>query len=193
MNILDDYSDYILETRYYIIWYFDSNNIYEEGVSVEKFVKAINNLNKYNNFPFSVKCKYFVKYDGIDFIEISKEVYKELYKWQYNAKMHEIYEWRKHRDKYKKFDLYTISDPFSIENQIINEIDDEELKNFLKMVLSKHQYEIVYSLIFEKKKKVEIAREKHISRQAINNSIKGIRKKLKKIFEIIFTFCFLVT
>ena len=180
MNTLKDYSDYLLETRYYIVWYLDLDRTYEERVSVEKFVQALDDLNQYDDVPYSVKCKYFVKYYGIDFVEVSKEVYRELYKWQHNVRMHEIYEKRKHRDKYDKIDIYNISDEVNIEETIIENICDEAFKEFLKSILSKHQYEIIHSLIFEQKKKAEIARENHISRQALNNSINCIRKKLKK-------------
>ena len=145
MNILNDYSDYILEKR-------DCKD----------------------NYRYYVKAKHF------DFVEVSKEVFDEIYKWQHNQQLHEIYELRKYRDLYNPTEMEDIADSTDLEDEIVKRIEEDFLKNKLKNILTPIQYEIAYSLIFEEKNQSQIARDRNISRQAVNEYLSYIRKKLKK-------------
>ena len=181
-NIFKDYSDYILETRYYIVRYFGLGKTYEERISAEKFIEILDFVSENEDAPYFAKCRYFVKYPGIDFVEVNREVYRELYKWQHNKKLHEIYEWRKHRDKYSNIDMESIPCNIHMEEEVIEQVCEEKLVKLLKKILSPNQYKIIYSIVFENKKQSQIAKENNISRQAVGNTVDCIRKKLKKFF-----------
>lgn len=183
MNFLDDYSEYELEQRYYIIWYLDIYRTYEKEVTVEEFVKAIEDMDKPDVISYSIKIRYFARYKDMDFYEVNKEVFAEIYKWQHNDLYHEIYINRKYMDLYSDINIEHISENKLIEDEIIERLNIKEINNILKNVLLPSQYKVIHNIIFKNKSQSEIARENAISRQAVSRSMKDIRKKLKKYFE----------
>ena len=183
MNMLDEYSEYTLEKRYFIVLYIDLYNKYEQEVDLETFVQAIEDMDSEKNLiPYSIKFKYFVKTKDFEFIEVSKEVYAELYRWQHNKKLHEIYEIRKYRNLDPEIDIDSFEGKESVENTAINNIEEAKIKKKLQKILKPTQYKLIHSIVFEDKPQNIISRENKISRQAVNNSLYWVRKKLKNFF-----------
>lgn len=183
MNMLDEYSEYILEKRYFIVWYIDLYSKYEQEVDLETFVKAIEDMdNEKNVIPYSIKFKYYVKNKNFDFVEVSKEVYVELYKWQTSNRRHELYQLYKYRNFDPDIEIEDIKDNDSVENIALKNIEEELIQKKLKKLLTQNQYKVIHNIIFENKTQNEISKENNKTRQAVNNTLYWIRKKLKKNF-----------
>lgn len=183
MNMLEEYSEYTLEKRYFIVWYIDLYNRYEQEVDLETFVQAIEDMDSEKNLiPYSIKFKYFVKNKHFDFIEVSKEVYAELYKWQNSNRRHELYQLSKYRNLDPEIDIESFEGKESVEDTALNNIETAHIKRRLKRLLTPNQYKVIHKIIFEDKPQNVISRENHISRQAVNNTLYWAKKKLKKSF-----------
>ena len=87
-NIYDDYFEYEIMKKYFIIWYVSPDNTYEEEVSVNKYAEAIleeiENSQNSMSIPYSTYVRYYFRMKNMDkFEEIcvnAPEVYEELYR-----------------------------------------------------------------------------------------------------------------
>lgn len=77
---------------------------------------------------------------------------------------------------------YANDDYEALECELDNEI--EEIFNLLKYVLTERQYKILYKRIIENKKQDDIAEDFGITKQAVQNSIKGSVKRIKNNYVV---------
>lgn len=180
---LDEYDDYDLEIGYFIIHYLDNGRKAEERVSNEVFVNAIERLIEDTNRPYSILFRYYVKTDDMDFQEVSKEIYAELYQWKNKLKNRQRYLYRRYRDYFFNGDIDNIPSKFDLEKEVIHIVQDEILNKKLKKSLTEKQYLIFYNLYYNGLSKSKIARNTGVTRQAINANFQYIIKKIKEILK----------
>ena len=107
-NIYDDYFEYEIMKKYFIIWYVSPDNTYEEEVSVNKYAEAIlgeiENSQNSMSIPYSTYVRYYFRMKNMDkFEEIcvnAPEVYEELYRIIYPEKFKYENEIVRHRIKH---------------------------------------------------------------------------------------------
>ncbi len=110
-NIYDDYFEYEIMKKYFIIWYISPDKTYEEEVSVNKYAEALleeveNNQNPLC-IPYSTYVRYYFRMKNMDkFQELcanAPEIYEELYRILYPEKFKYENEIVRHRIKHKKY------------------------------------------------------------------------------------------
>ena len=70
------------------------------------------------------------------------------------------------------------------EQMLINQEKTEKFENFIENNLTEAQKNIFNKIVFDNKTQSEIARELNVSRQAIFENLKYIRKKIKNFYNI---------
>ena len=99
----EDYINYKLTKKYYIVWLFSAEKRWYEEVDFEKFKLAKEEMYKNNtcknNIPYLLYTKYFVQPIGFLYpIEVSKELYDEINSWQTTDFNHDFYISKIYRD-----------------------------------------------------------------------------------------------
>lgn len=180
---LDEYDDYELEIGYFIVHYIGNKGKVEERVGKDEFVSAIEKLIEAPNRPYSILFKYYVKTGDMDFQEVSKEIYAELYQWKTRLKNRQRYLYRRYRDNFFDGNIEDIPSNFNLEKEVIHIVQDEILDKKLRRVLTEKQYLIFYNWYYNGLSKSEIARNTGVTRQAINANFQYIIKKIKEILK----------
>lgn len=196
MNYINDYSEYKLEIKYYLINNINDSISLEIEITEDEFLEwsrviSINNL----KVPFTVKRKFYISYidtkgEETKPTEVSETIFAEIYKWQHNDKWNLQYELRKHRDKTISFEdaeVEYVTDKRNVventEREATDNLSKEQIKEFIFKKLPYPQNIRFYKYIIEGKKINEIAEEEHIHRTNISRSIGQAKKKFKKFFK----------
>ena len=61
-NIYDDYFEYEIMKKYFIIWYISPDKTYEEEVSVTKYAEALLEEVENNQNTLCIPCSTYVRY-----------------------------------------------------------------------------------------------------------------------------------
>lgn len=162
-NIYDDYFEYEIMKKYFIIWYISPDKTYEEEVSVTKYAEALleeveNNQNPLC-IPYSTYIRYYFRMKNMDkFEEIyvnAPKVYDELYKILYPEKFRYENEIVGHRIKHiddTVNELLTNTSIISNSTTRRNSIDpyiEIEIYDFIHRSLSKEHAKIFLKYFFE--------------------------------------------
>lgn len=200
-NIYDDYFEYEIMKKYFIIWYISPDKTYEEEVSATKYAEAIleeldNNQNPMC-IPYSTYVRYYFRTKNMDkFEELSvnaPKVYEELYKILYPEKFKYENEIVRHRIKHIDdtvneliTNASTISNStinnFSISKHSIDLYIETEIFDFIHRSLSKEQEKIFLKYFFEDIPQEKIAKLENVNQSTISRYLRESINKLKKEF-----------
>lgn len=185
----EDYINYKLTKKYYIVWLFTTKKRWYEEVDLEKFKLAKKEMFKNNkcekNIPYLLYTRYFVQPLEMSFpIEVSKELFNEINSWQTAKFCHDFYITKIYRDKnYDEYiDEIAIND-FSPEKEIIHNENKKKMQNFINNNLTEIQKIIFYKIYFEGKSKSETADILGIARSTLSTHLLYIKNKLKKFLK----------
>lgn len=195
-NIYDDYFEYEIMKKYFIIWYISPDKTYEEEVSVNKYAEALleeieNNQNPLC-IPYSTYVRYYFRMKNMDkFEEIyvnAPKVYDELYKILYPEKFKYENEIVRHRIKHIDDtinELLTNTSTISNSTTGRNPIDpyiEIEIYDFIHRSLSKEHAKIFLKYFFEDIPQEKIARLENVNQSTISRYLRESINKLKKEF-----------
>lgn len=180
-----EFAEYILSKKYFVNWIINENKVWNEEVSKEKYILAVEeneeNNSKPINVPYYTECKYYAKLaDMEEPVEIPKDVYELINGWQTTDFNHYRYITRRYKYDNENFDIENVADDTNIIEEVANKFQNEDIEKFMQRNLTKKQFQILYKIVFENKNQSEIARDLGVSRQWVNSSLQAIRKKLKK-------------
>lgn len=195
-NIYDDYFEYEIMKKYFIIWYISPDKTYEEEVSVNKYAEAIlqeieNNQNPLC-IPYSTYVRYYFRMKNMDkFQELcanAPEIYEELYRILYPEKFK--YENEIVRHRIKRIDDTVnelLTNTSTISNSITgrNSIDpyiEIEIYDFIHRSLSKEHAKIFLKYFFEDIPQEKIAKLENVNQSTISRYLRESINKLKKEF-----------
>ena len=187
---LQEFAEYKLLQKFYIVWILDDYKKWEEEVGIKKFILALYERKENNSNPLCVPYytvrRFFAKTkDMEDYVEIPRRIYRLIKEWQTTDLNHYFYINKRYRNR--KMDEFIDEIPIEEENPeniIIDQEQQARLERFVGNKLTKVQKEIFYKLVFENKKQSTIARELGITRQAVNESVNYIKKKFKKFYKL---------
>ena len=185
----EDYINYKLTKKYYIVWLFSAEKRWYEEVDFEKFKLAKEEMYKNNtcknNIPYLLYTKYFVQHIGFLYpIEVSKELYDEINSWQTTDFNHDFYISKIYRDKnFDEFINEIAIDNFTPEEKIIHTENEQKIQNFINNELTEIQKKIIYKVYFEGKSKSETAAILGIARSTLSTHLLYIKNKLKKFIK----------
>lgn len=195
-NIYDDYFEYEIMKKYFIIWYISPGKTYEEEVPVNKYAEAILEETENNQnaicIPYSTYVRYYFRMKNMDkFEEISvnaPKVYEELYSILYPEKFKYENEIVRHRIK-------CIDDPINelLTNTSIisnsangrNTVDpyiEIEIYDFIHRSLSKEHEKIFLKYFFEEIPQEKIVKLENVNQSTISRYLRESINKLKKEF-----------
>ena len=195
-NIYDDYFEYEIMKKYFIIWYISPGKTYEEEVSVTKYAEALleeieNNQNPLC-IPYSTYVRYYFRMKNMDkFQEIyvnAPKVYDELYKILYPEKFRYENEIVRHRIKHiddTLNELITNAGTISTSATGRNTIDpyiEIEIYDFIHRSLSKEHAKIFLKYFFEDIPQEKIAKLENVNQSTISRYLRESINKLKKEF-----------
>ena len=195
-NIYDDYFEYEIMKKYFIIWYISPDKTYEEEVSVNKYAEALleeidNNQNPMC-IPYSTYVRYYFRTKNMDkFEELSvnaPKVYDELYKILYPEKFKYENEIVRHRVKHIDDTVNElITNTSTISNSAIGKhtIDpyiETEIFDFIHRSLSKGHEKIFLKYFFEDIPQEKIAKLENVNQSTISRYLRESINKLKKEF-----------
>lgn len=195
-NIYDDYFEYEIMKKYFIIWYISPDKTYEEEVSATKYAEAIlqeieNNQNPLC-IPYSTYVRYYFRMKNMDkFEEIyvnAPKVYDELYKILYPEKFRYENEIVRHRIKHidnTLNELITNAGTIRTSATGRNTIDpyiEIEIYDFIHRSLSKEHAKIFLKYFFEDIPQEKIAKLENVNQSTISRYLRESINKLKKEF-----------
>ena len=183
-----EFAEYILSKKYFVNWIISENKVWNEEVSKEKYILAVeeNEENNSNpiNVPYYTECKYYAKLaDMEEPVEIPKDVYELINGWQTTDFNHYRYITRRYKYDNENFDIEDVADDTNIAEEVANKFQNEDIEKLMQRNLTKKQFQLLYKIVFENKNQSEIARDLGVSRQWVNSSLQAIRKKLKKFLK----------
>lgn len=195
-NIYDDYFEYEIMKKYFIIWYISPDKTYEEEVSVNKYAEALleeidNNQNPMC-IPYSTYVRYYFRMKNMDkFEEIcvnAPKVYDELYKILYPEKFKYENEIVRHRVKHIDDTVNElITNTSTINNSgvgrhTIDPYIETEIFDFIHRSLSKEHEKIFLKYFFEDIPQEKIAKLENVNQSTISRYLRESINKLKKEF-----------
>lgn len=195
-NIYDDYFEYEIMKKYFIIWYISPDKTYEEEVSVNKYAEALleeidNNQNPMC-IPYSTYVRYYFRMKNMDkFEEIcvnAPKVYDELYKILYPEKFKYENEIVRHRVKHiddTVNELITNTSTISnsgVGRHTIDPYIETEIFDFIHRSLSKEHEKIFLKYFFEDIPQEKIAKLENVNQSTISRYLRESINKLKKEF-----------
>lgn len=195
-NIYDDYFEYEIMKKYFIIWHIYPGKTYEEEVSVNKYAEALleeieNNQNPMC-IPYSTYVRYYFRMKNMDkFEEIyvnALKVYDELYRILYPEKFK--YENEIVRHRIKRIDgaiNELITNASTISNSRIGRCNidpyiETEIYDFIHRSLSKEHEKIFLKYFFEDIPQEKIAKLENVNQSTISRYLRKSINKLKKEF-----------
>ena len=183
-----EFAEYILSKKYFVNWIISENKVWNEEVSKEKYILAVeeNEENNSNpiNVPYYTECKYYAKLaDMEEPVEIPKDVYELINGWQITDVNYYRYITRRYKYDNENFDIEDVADDTNIAEEVANKFQNEDIEKLMQRNLTKKQFQLLYKIVFENKNQSEIARDLGVSRQWVNSSLQAIRKKLKKFLK----------
>lgn len=195
-NIYDDYFEYEIMKKYFIIWYISPGKTYEEEVSVNKYAEAILEETENNQnpmcIPYSTYVRYYFRMRNMDkFEEIyvnAPKVYDELYRILYPEKFKYENEIVRHRIKHiddTVNELITNTGTISTSATKRNTIDpyiEIEIYDFIHRSLSKEHAKIFLKYFFEDIPQEKIAKLENVNQSTISRYLRESINKLKKEF-----------
>lgn len=191
-NIYDDYFEYEIMKKYFIIWYVSPDNTYEEEVSVNKYAEAIlgeiENSQNSMSIPYSIYVRYYFRMKNMDkFEEIcvnAPEVYEELYRIIYPEKFKYENEIVRHRIKHIDNTVNELLTNASIATEIntINPYIEIEIYDFIHRSLSKEHAKVFLKYFFEDISQEKIARLENVNQSTISRCLGESINKLKEEF-----------
>lgn len=196
-NIYDDYFEYEIMKKYFIIWYISPDNTYEEEVSVNKYAEALlqeieNNQNPLC-IPYSTYVRYYFRMKNMDkFQEIyvnAPEIYEELYRILYPEKFKYENEIVRHRIKHiddLTNELITSASTISnsiIKNDSFDPFAELEINDFIHRSLPKKYQKIFVNYFFNGFSQEKIAKMEGLTQQAISHILRVSTNKLKNELE----------
>ena len=185
----NDYTDYELSKKFYIVWLLDVNKHWYQEVDLSHFNLAKkeiwqNNKNKLC-IPYLLYTEYFIKTKEMDKpILVDKEIYDEIDLWQNSEKNHNDYIIKRYRNRKLDAEIENLAtDKTSTEEKVIHTFFEQQLLNFAQKNLTNTQLNIFIGLYFNDSTKTQIARKYGVSRQSIYENLAYIRKKFKKFLK----------
>lgn len=186
----DEVNKYDFYKKYYM--HYGIGTRFEDFVEISKeeyyeLNKKINNSAKAMIKTFATYAVGFYKNDETYVIQsVDKDVYYCLYKSQKYEKNKRKHEMERHLDRFFKQEyINNIESDCNIEDDVISQIEEKRIKEFLKEVLSEKQNDRFYKNKFENIPLVVIAVEEGSTPDAIRDSVnkakKQIIKNLKKL------------
>ncbi|MBR3325234.1 MAG: sigma-70 family RNA polymerase sigma factor [Clostridia bacterium] len=185
-----EFAEYKLVKKFYIVWILNDTQKWEEEVTAEKYLQAVCERKENNNNPLCVPYyttrRFYAKTkDMEDYIEIPRKVFHLIKEWQTTDLNHYFYITRRYREtKMDEFIETLPSEDNNPEQMLINQEKTEKFENFIENNLTEAQKNIFNKIVFDNKTQSEIARELNVSRQAIFENLKYIRKKIKNFYNI---------
>lgn len=181
--------EYDLRIKYIIIHYISLNITKEIEVTNQEFASFIDYLILHPNIHYSFKLRYYAKnsiLNDSEYVEISKELYQQIYIWQNKEKNHELYIQRKYMSP--EIDIDLLESSYNLENEVIHKNNEMKIEKILKKELTKEQYSIFVMWFYKGLSQTAIARAKGISKQAVSKTLMNIKRKIKKILNNRLTF-----
>lgn len=186
----DEVNKYDFYKKYYM--HYGIGTRFEDFVEISKgeyyeLNKKINNSTKAMIKTFATYAVGFYKNDETYVIQsVDKDVYYCLYKSQRYEKNKRKHERERHLDRFLKQEyINNIESDCNLEDDVLNQIEEKRIKEFLKEILSEKQNDRFYKNKFENIPLVVIAVEEGSTPDAIRDSVnkakKQIIKNLKKL------------
>ena len=185
----NDYTDYELSKRFYIVWLLDINKHWYQEVDLSHFNLAKKEMWRNNKnelcIPYLLYTEYFIKTKEMDKpILVDKEIYDEIDLWQSSEKNHNDYIIKRYRNRKLDAEIENLAtDKISTEEKVIHTIFEQQLLNVVQNNLTDTQLNIFIGLYSNDSSKTQIARNYGVSRQSIYENLAYIRKKLKKFLK----------
>lgn len=195
-NIYDDYFEYEIMKKYFIIWYIGPDKTYEEEVSVNKYAEAIEQEIENNQnplcIPYSTYVRYYFRMKNMDkFQELyvnAPEIYEELYRIIYPEKFKYENEIVRHRIKHTD-DLTNelITNASTISNSVIKKEGFDpfvkfEINDFIHRSLPKKYQKIFIDYFFYDIPQEKIARLENVDQATISRYLSHSIEILKREF-----------
>lgn len=186
----DEANKYDFYVKYYMN--FAIGTKYEDCVEITKqdyddFIKKINNTKKAMIKVFATYTVGFYKNPETYVLQaVDKDVYYCLYKSQRYEKNKRRHERERHLDRFfRQEDIDNIQSKSNLENDVLREIEEKQIRAFLKETLSEKQNDRFYKNKMQDIPLVVIAIEEGSTPDAIRDSVnkakKQIRNNLKKL------------
>lgn len=186
----DEANKYDFYVKYYMN--FAIGTKYEDCVEITKqdyddLIKKINNTKKAMIKVFATYTVGFYKNPETYVLQaVDKDVYYCLYKSQRYEKNKRRHERERHLDRFfRQEDIDNIQSKSNLENDVLREIEEKQIRSFLKEILSEKQNDRFYKNKMQDIPLVVIAIEEGSTPDAIRDSVnkakKQIRNNLKKL------------
>lgn len=186
----DEANKYDFYVKYYMN--FAIGTKYEDCVEITKqdyddLIKKINNTKKAMIKVFATYTVGFYKNPETYVLQaVDKDVYYCLYKSQRYEKNKRRHERERHLDRFfRQEDIDNIQSKSNLENDVLREIEEKQIRSFLKEILSEKQNDRFYKNKMQDIPLVLIAIEEGSTPDAIRDSVnkakKQIRNNLKKL------------
>lgn len=186
----DEANKYDFYVKYYMN--FAIGTKYEDCVEITKqdyddLIKKINNTKKAMIKVFATYTVGFYKNPETYVLQaVDKDVYYCLYKSQRYEKNKRRHERERHLDRFfRQEDIDNIQSKNNLENDVLREIEEKQIRAFLKETLSEKQNDRFYKNKMQDIPLVVIAIEEGSTPDAIRDSVnkakKQIRNNLKKL------------
>ncbi len=180
----DEANKYDFYVKYYMN--FAIGTKYEDCVEITKqdyddLIKKINNTKKAMIKVFATYTVGFYKNPETYVLQaVDKDVYYCLYKSQRYEKNKRRHERERHLDRFfRQEDIDNIQSKNNLENDVLREIEEKQIRAFLKETLSEKQNDRFYKNKMQDIPLVVIAIEEGSTPDAIRDSVNKAKKQIK--------------
>lgn len=181
----DEANKYDFYKKYYM--HYGIGTKFEDFVEISKkeyceLNKKINNFAKAMIKTFATYAVGFYKNDETYVIQsVDKDVFYCLYKSQKYEKNKRKHERERHLDCFFKQEyINDIESDCNLEDDVLSQIEEKRIKEFLKEILSEKQNDRFYKNKFENIPLVVIAVEEGSTPDAIRDSVNKAKKQIRK-------------